>query len=290
MAPSAREDSDPLAEALFKPEESTAPKNSMDMVLPPIRRSLPRKLMREIEERRRDLLFGNSETLANTLSPDQDSKTSDEPDKKLTPEEYYLKLARQQNSENSEKTEPGTKKTDSKEEDDRNLPPGLKERTSRLKALLGMDPQPEKETENANDLEMFRDKRNLSFSSFDPPPPPSREVIEARKMRMDEFRQMTGVPTIDLSPVEMFKKLTPTPDPLRASGSVGPSSAAVQLPAPAQDSSAYQLGSIPSLASVPDANRALALPSVAPATPSSGSAPVKLAPPTPNFTAPKRPF
>lgn len=116
----------------------------------------------------------------------------------------------------------------------------------------------------------------------------TREEAQAQRARMDTFRQLYGLPAAAPTTSELLKQLNAPPEKQRSGpaalptfGTIAPQTGSELPSAPFGTAGAAKL---------PEITRPTLAPSLAPTLPPTDFSTPKVTPPTPTFTAPKRPF
>jgi hypothetical protein len=215
-----------LEQDLFKPFETLSPRGSLDGAfvpsMPPPQPAAPSvqsKRAKELLERRRDWVFETPEEILATSSNDdninrRDQEKEADDKSKLSPvERFYDRLY---NREKKGPTQKGNKRDqlldsrksgvltdDSEADDDSDLPLGIRETQREMKKLLSpRDRKDDSSTEPSRTG--FSDIFGLGKNTR------SREEIEIQKERMDQYKELVGLPVIprqETDPLKQFRDL-----------------------------------------------------------------------------------
>jgi len=260
----------------------------------------PNKRTKDLLEQRMNWAIMNNEELSNPEEEETiarlkgNAKSEDEQEQealRLTPEQRLL-LGMYEGKDNNRKDLRGNKEDRnqrSPREDD-SLPEDLREREESLQQFLGTDFRPPGSEFGSKVLGSGTPMRtrtqgtdffNLSTQASLPEP------TAAQKARMDEFRQILGLPPASDPMKEMLKPRTaPTFNSVRQESVAAPPALS-----PAPETATVRenhFGLVPSLGAPVANNQLPALPSLTPALPQKNNTPAP--PPAPSFLAPKRVF
>jgi hypothetical protein len=301
-----------LEDDLFKPLKKTfSPQDSLDGVLVrPTRPSggtvIPSKKVKELLEKQRDWVFMSPEELTAGPTVEEIFNIPDfGPDglqkKKLSPmERYYFNQLDPSSVTNYTKLRERDRKgryssTTTKDEEDEtdsnddSKPPARSgDREGNVKRFF--EPDPEKTDPNAPpDHGTLSDIFGLGLTK------PSPELTKAQNSRMDEFKQMLGLPSTPAS-VEAFRALSGLAEPApKLANPFGSGGGSLSPPLPTALGSPFgAINPAPGAGTLPDMNWKgldqpnFSQPSLAPAMPKVDLP--SLTPPAPNFNLPKRAF
>jgi len=292
-----------LEEDLFKPlKKSFSPKSSLDAILvapqmrPPVEQVVPSKKAREKMEREKNWVFMSPDefvagpTMEEIFNLPEYDADGQEKKPRSAVERYYDSMDRKAGGETNNKTakrdrddsrNTAQSRNETKSREDEHPRGDIRENDTAIKRLFESNLD-KGSTAPGGSHGTFSDIFGLGQTK------PSVEWTKAHNERLDEFKQMLGLPSpsAGTDPLKSLSGMEPISTPLKSFGG-GDSSLSSPL-RPGFDFQSPAIKPLPSPAGLPGGT-SLGLPSFAPAA-APRFEPPKVAPPLPNFNTPKRAF